>query len=79
METNASILDALGLKTTDLERAQEAFSRLWYTYDFSVNKFQEGPGLTGIRLGILGDKVVPDYSSSTGDHREQVETLQANH
>ncbi|KAK3941378.1 hypothetical protein QBC46DRAFT_431135 [Diplogelasinospora grovesii] len=79
METNASILDALGLRTTDLERAQEAFSALWQKHDFRVKTFQEGLGLTGVNLGVLGNKVVPDYSSVIGDAREQAETLQANH
>lgn len=84
METTPAILDALGLKTTDLERAQEEFSRLWQKYDFRVKTFQEGLamsgiGLSGLGLSALAKKVVPDYSSSIGDHRERSETLQANH
>lgn len=79
METTSAILDTLGLKTADLERAQESFSNLWRKYDFRVKTFQEGLGLTGIKLGVLGNKVVPDYSSLIGDHRERAETLQANH
>ena len=75
----SAILDALGLKTTDLERAQEAFSRLWQEYDFRVKTFQEGLGLIEVNLGVLGNKVVPDYSSLIGDHREYTETIQANH
>lgn len=78
-QTNPAILDALGLKTTDLERAHEAFSRLWLQYDFRVKTFQEGFGLTGIKLGVLGNKVVPHDSSLIGDPREHAETLQANH
>lgn len=78
-QTNSAILDSLGLKTTDLERAHEAFSRLWFQYDFRVKTFQEGLGLTGIRLGVLGNKVVPHDSSLIGDSREHAETLQANH
>lgn len=79
METTSAILHTLGLKTSDLERAQESFSGLWQKYDFRVKTFQEGLGLTGFHLGVLGNKVVPDYSSSLGDHRERSETLQANH
>lgn len=79
METTSVHLDTLALKTTDLERAQEAFSRLWQKYDFRVKTFQEGLGLTGIHLGVLGDKVVPDYSSLLGDQRERAESIQANH
>lgn len=79
VETTSVILDTLGLKTSDLMRAQEAFSGLWQKYDFRVKTFQEGLGLSGFHLGVLGNKVVPDYSSLLGDHRERAESLQANH
>ncbi|KAK3296861.1 uncharacterized protein B0H64DRAFT_390543 [Chaetomium fimeti] len=79
METNDAILNALNLRTTDLERAQESFSALWFKYDFRVKTFQEGLGLTGVNLSVLGNKVVPDSSSLIGDPREQPETMQANH
>ncbi|KAM7213561.1 hypothetical protein V8F06_011058 [Rhypophila decipiens] len=79
METTSTILDALGLRTTDLERAQESFSLLWHEYGFNVKTFQEGMVLTGINLGVLGNKVVPDHSSIIGDHRERAETIHANH
>lgn len=79
MDTTPAILDALGLKTTDLERAQEAFSEVWRKHDFRVKTFQEGLGLSGANLSVLGNKVVPDYSSLIGDHREHAETIQANH
>ncbi|PTB78818.1 hypothetical protein M440DRAFT_1420863 [Trichoderma longibrachiatum ATCC 18648] len=74
METSPINLHALGLKTSDLERAQEGFSRIWQKYDFQVKTFQEGLSFTR-----LGRKVVPDYSSLIGDHREHAETLQADH
>ncbi|EHK50985.1 hypothetical protein TRIATDRAFT_181516, partial [Trichoderma atroviride IMI 206040] len=74
METTPTILDALGLKSSDLNRAQEEFSKLWQEYDFQVKTFQEG-----LSLAKLGKKIVPDYSSSIGDHGEHSETLQANH
>ncbi|KAJ4863623.1 NACHT domain-containing protein [Trichoderma breve] len=74
METTPVILDALGLKTTDLLRAQEDFSTLWQKYDFRVKTFQEG-----LSLAKLKKKVVPDHSSLIGDSRERAETLQANH
>lgn len=79
MDTSPAALDALGLKTSDLERCQESFSRLWRDCDFTVKTFQEGLGLTGVNIGPLSDKVVPDYSSALGDARERAETLQANH
>jgi protein SERAC1 len=58
MDTNSAALDALGLKSTDLQRCQESFSRLWSTYDFRVKTFQEGLGLTGINIGPLKEKVL---------------------
>ncbi|CAG9980394.1 unnamed protein product [Clonostachys byssicola] len=79
IQTTSDILDALGMKNTDLERAQEAFSAVWQMYDFRIKTFQEGLGLRGINLGVLGNKVVPDSSSLIGDYRECAETLQANH
>ncbi|KAK3985240.1 hypothetical protein QBC44DRAFT_299670 [Cladorrhinum sp. PSN332] len=79
MGTASANLDALGLRTTDLERAQDEFSRIWHKHGFRVKTFQEGLGLTGLNLGVLGNKVVPDYSSLIGDYRERAETLQANH
>ncbi|KAM7202678.1 hypothetical protein V8F33_002604 [Rhypophila sp. PSN 637] len=79
METNDAILNALNLKTTDLERAQESFSSIWLKHDFRVKTFQEGMGLTGVNLSVFGNKVVPDHSSLIGDARERAETIQANH
>lgn len=79
MKTNPAILDALRLKTKDLESAQEAFSAVWSRHDFRVKTFQEGLGLTGLNFGPFGKKVVPDFSSLLGDVRERAETIQANH
>ncbi|KAF5637157.1 hypothetical protein F52700_4894 [Fusarium sp. NRRL 52700] len=72
--TTPVILDSLGLKNTDLERAQEGFSRLWHANNFRVKTFQEG-----LILPKLGKKVVPEYSSLIGNHQEHAETLQADH
>lgn len=79
MKTNPAILDALRLRTKDLEIAQESFSAVWNRYDFRVKTFQEGLGLTGVNFGPFGKKVVPDDSSLLGDVRERAETIQANH
>lgn len=79
IQTTSTILDALGLKTTDLERTHDSFNRLWRQYDFRVKTFEESFGLTGIDLGVLGNRVVSHESSLIGDPREQAETLQANH
>lgn len=79
VRTNPAILDALRLKTKDLERAQESFSAVWNQNDFRVKTFKEGLGLTGLNFGPLGKKVVSDESSLLGDVRERAETIQANH
>ncbi|KAH6970161.1 hypothetical protein DER45DRAFT_582338 [Fusarium avenaceum] len=78
-QTAAAILDTLRQGNTDLQRAHESFMRLWQRYDFRVKTFQEGFGLTGINLWVLGNKVVPHDSSLIGDPKEHAETLQANH
>ncbi|KAK0616141.1 hypothetical protein B0T14DRAFT_458356 [Immersiella caudata] len=79
IDTSSATLDTLGLRTSDLERCQDAFSRLWAKHDFQVKTFQEGLGLSGFNIGPLRGKVVPDFSSLLGDSREQAETLHANH
>lgn len=56
-DTNPAILDALGLRNSDLERCQDEFVRLWDKYGFQVKTFQEGKAVTGINLGILNEKV----------------------
>ncbi|SPJ72661.1 uncharacterized protein FTOL_02390 [Fusarium torulosum] len=78
-QTAGAILDTLRQGNTDLQRAHESFTRLWQQYNFRVKSFQEGFGLTGINLWVLGNKVVPHDSSLIGDPREHAETLQANH
>lgn len=79
MDTTPAALDALGLKTSDLARCRDSFSKLWREYDFTVKTFKESLGLTGFNIGGLSDKVVPDDSAELGDPRERTETLQANH
>ncbi|KAJ6032541.1 hypothetical protein N7540_003273 [Penicillium herquei] len=79
LDTSSTSLDTLGLKTTDLERCQEAFSRLWRANDFRVKTFQESTGIIGLNAGLLNEKVVPDISSTLGDSREQAEVLVGNH
>jgi hypothetical protein len=37
--TNPLLLDALRLKTTDFERCQDSFSKLWRLYNFKVKTF----------------------------------------
>jgi hypothetical protein len=58
VDTSSLPLMGLALHTTELERCQEAFSRLWALYDFRVKTFQEGLALTGFNWGALGEKVI---------------------
>ncbi|KAH6964772.1 hypothetical protein EDB82DRAFT_560511 [Fusarium venenatum] len=78
LQKTAIILDNLRLENNDLQRAHEAFTRLWRQYNLRVKTFQEGFGLFGINLGVSGRKMVPDTSSMIGDPREHAETLQPN-
>lgn len=57
MDTSSTMLDALGLKTSDLERCQESFSRLWREHGFRVKTVQEGFPLTAVNIRLLNDKV----------------------
>jgi hypothetical protein len=52
MDNNSAMLDALGLKTSDLERCQDSFSRIWATYDFRV---KTGMPLTGVKVGLMNE------------------------
>ncbi|KAK8859085.1 nb-arc ankyrin domain-containing protein [Apiospora arundinis] len=79
LDTSSVLLDTLGLKNSDLQRSQEAFSAIWNNNSLRVKTFQEGQGLTGASIGPLNDKVVDDISSSLGDEREHAEVLNANH
>jgi protein SERAC1 len=47
MDTNPTMLDALGLRNPELERCQDSFSRLWLSHEFQVKTFQEGYPVTG--------------------------------
>ena len=68
MDNNSAMLDALGLKTSDLERCQDSFSRIWATYDFRVKTFQEGMPLTGVKVGLMNEKVYFRTSQLRGRH-----------
>ncbi|KAF2496698.1 hypothetical protein BU16DRAFT_560021 [Lophium mytilinum] len=79
IDTNPALLDALGLKTADLERLQNSFSRLWKSYNFRVKTFRESTGFSKVNIRSANDKVVPDISASLGDPREHAEMLDGNH
>lgn len=61
MDTNPALLDALGLQTTDIQRCQESFNRIWRKYDFQVKTFSEGRGLTRFNLGFANEKVISTF------------------
>jgi hypothetical protein len=79
VDSNATILRSLGVDSPELELGRESFITQWRVYDFRVKTFQESFALVGANLGRLGEKVVPDTSSSLDDPREHAETIQANH
>ncbi|KAK8075532.1 hypothetical protein PG997_010195 [Apiospora hydei] len=79
LDANSALLDSLGLKTTDLERSQAAFPRLWRKHKFRVKTFQEATRLSAVNIGILNEKVVPDYSSRLDDPLEEAEVLPGDH
>ncbi|KAF2429989.1 hypothetical protein EJ08DRAFT_697781 [Tothia fuscella] len=79
VDSNAQILRALGVDSPELELCRESFITQWRKYDFRVKTFQEALAMTGINVGQLADKVVPDSSSSLEDLREHAETIEANH
>ncbi|KAK5044634.1 hypothetical protein LTR84_010648 [Exophiala bonariae] len=79
IDNNPSLLRALGLRTPELEQSHLDFSRLRKKYKFTIKTFREGSGWKSLGVGKLNAKVVPDYSSTTGDVAEHAETLEGNH
>ncbi|OCK95793.1 uncharacterized protein K441DRAFT_555462, partial [Cenococcum geophilum 1.58] len=72
LDSNATILRALGSDSPELELCRESFIAQWSRYNFHVKTFQEALGVTALN-------VVPDTSSSLDDPREHAETIPANH
>ncbi|OTA58834.1 hypothetical protein K449DRAFT_373278, partial [Hypoxylon sp. EC38] len=79
VDSNGNIIRALGVDSPELELSRESFNRQWRLFEFQVKTFQESLPMTGVDLGILNEKIVPDVSSSLDDPRERAESLQANH
>lgn len=79
MDSNATILESLGLKNSALEIGHESFVALWDEYGFHVKTFQESYALTGVNVGLLNELVVSKESSTIGNPREHSETLEADH
>lgn len=57
MDSNKAVIRALGLDSPELELSRESFLQQWRTYGFRVKTFQESQGFSGVRFGILSDKV----------------------
>jgi hypothetical protein len=79
IDSNSTILRTLGVDSPELELCHESFITQWRERNFRVKTFQEAHGVTGINLGRLGEKVVPDYSSLLGDPRKRPEVISAHH
>ena len=57
VDSNATIIRALGLDSPELELSRESFFQQWRTYGFRVKTFQESQALTGLNVGVLNTKV----------------------
>lgn len=57
IDTNSAMLDALGLKNSDLERNQDSFTRIWQDVGFEIKTFQEGMPFAGVNFAFLNEKV----------------------
>jgi len=57
MDSNASILRALGSDSPELELSRESFISQWNRYNFRVKTFQEALGITALNIGLLNEKV----------------------
>lgn len=57
VDTNAAILDTLGLQNEDLVRCQHSFARIWEKRRFRLKTFQENRALTGLHVGKLNQLV----------------------
>ncbi|KAK3380892.1 hypothetical protein B0H63DRAFT_474541 [Podospora didyma] len=79
VDSNPSLLRALGADSPELELGRESFVTLWRKYNFRVKTFQEAWGVTGVNVGSLNSKIVPDASSTLDDPREHAESIPANH
>ncbi|KAK3987982.1 hypothetical protein QBC44DRAFT_111760 [Cladorrhinum sp. PSN332] len=79
MDTNEPLLRVLGTDSPELELGRDSFTELWERYGFRVKTFQEAYGISGVKVGPLNAKVVPDISSKLDNPKEHAETISANH
>ena len=57
VDSNDTILRALGVDSPELEIGLEEFNPLWNKYKFQVKTFQEALPLAGVKIGPLNDLV----------------------
>lgn len=57
VDSNATILRALGVESPELQIGREEFIPLWNRYKFRVKTFQESLPLTGVNVGLLNKLV----------------------
>jgi hypothetical protein len=57
VDSNESILRALGTDSPELELCRESFITQWRVYDFAVKTFQESTGISGVNVGLANEKV----------------------
>jgi hypothetical protein len=57
VDSNVSILRALGLDSPELELSRGSFLQQWRLYNFQVKTFQESSGPNGMNLGGFNEKV----------------------
>ena len=50
VDSNATILRALGEDCPELELSRESFIQQWHKYNFKVKTFQESQGITGVHF-----------------------------
>ncbi|KAI1448548.1 hypothetical protein F5Y02DRAFT_373872 [Annulohypoxylon stygium] len=78
-DSNEIMIRALGIDAPELELSRESFISQWSRLQFTVKTFQEALPISGVGIGHLNKKVVPDISSTLDDVREHAETIPANH
>lgn len=59
IDSNSSIVRALGVDSPELELSRESFLQQWRTRKFQVKTFQESLPMTGVSVGLLNEKVIP--------------------
>lgn len=66
MDSNSTLLRALGFDSPELELSRESFITQWRTFGFQVKTFQEAIGISGLHAGPLNKKVRRSISFCNG-------------